>query len=89
MRKGYSYIISDGKRVDFRLRKSFSDFFWDTLVWVILLALIGYAIYLFCLLSPMIPIVFFGSLGGIGLIAYVRWIIWDRKWRKKNEVPKN
>ena len=87
--RGYSYIISDGKRADFRLRKSFSDFFWDTLLIVIFLALIGCIIYLFCMLEPLIPIVFFGSLSIIGLIAYVRWIIWDRKWRKENEVPKN
>lgn len=86
MRKGYSYIISDGKRVDFRLRKSFSEFFWDTFLLVMLLALIGYIIYLFCMLEPLIPIVFFGSLSIIGLIAYIRWIIWDRKWRKENEV---
>ena len=87
--KGYSYIISDGKRVDFRLRKSFSDFFWDTLIMVIFLALIGFVIYLFFMLEPLIPIVFFGSLGIIGLVAYIRWIIWDRKWSTEHEVSKN
>lgn len=82
----YSYIISDGKRVDYRLRKSFSDFFWDTLLILIFAACIGIFLYLLFLLDPIVPIALFGSLGTIAAIAYVRYKIWDHKWRKENEV---
>ena len=85
MRK-YSYIISDGKRVDFRLRKSFSDFFWDTLIMLLIATICGLFVYTLFLLDPIVPITLFGSLGTIAAIAYVRYKIWDRKWRKENEV---
>jgi hypothetical protein len=40
-------------------------------------------------LHPMIPVYLIGGGGTIALIAYIRWRIWDSKWRKENEVPKN
>lgn len=85
MRK-YSYIISDSKRIDSRSRKSFSDFFWDTLIMLLIATICGLFVYMLFLLDPIVPITLFGSLGTIAAIAYVRYKIWDRKWRKENEI---
>ncbi len=89
MRRGYSYIISDGKRKDFRLRRSYGDFIVDTIVMICILALIVLFVLMLIALHPMIPVYLIGGGGTIALIAYIRWKIWDYKWRKENEVPKN
>ena len=89
MRRGYSYIISDGKRKEFRLRRSYGDFVVDTIIMICVLALIALFILMLIALHPMIPVYLIGGGGTIALIAYIRWRIWDYKWRKENEVPKN
>ena len=89
MRRGYSYIISDGKRKDFRLRRSYGDFVVDTIIMICILALIVLFILALIAIHPMIPVYLIGGGGTIALIAYSRWKIWDYKWRKENEVPKN
>lgn len=89
MRRGYSYIISDGKRKDFRLRRSYGDFVVDTIIMICVLALIILFVLMLIALHPMIPVYLIGGGGTIALIAYIRWKIWDYKWRKENEVPKN
>lgn len=89
MRRGYSYIISDGKRKEFRLRRSYGDFIVDTIVMICILALIVLFVLMLIALHPMIPVYLIGGGGTIALIAYIRWKIWDYKWRKENEVPKN
>jgi O-antigen/teichoic acid export membrane protein len=89
MRKGYSYIISDGKRKEFRLRRSYGDFIVDTIIMICILALIVLFVLMLIALHPMIPVYLIGGGGTIALIAYIRWKIWDYKWRKENEVPKN
>lgn len=89
MRKGYSYIISDGKRKEFRLRRSYGDFIVDTIIMICVLALIILFVLMLIALHPMIPVYLIGGGGTIALIAYIRWKIWDYKWRKENEVPKN
>ena len=89
MRRGYSYIISDGKRKDFRLRRSYGDFVVDTIVMLCILTLIVLFILMLIALHPMIPVYLIGGGGTIAFIAYIRWKIWDYKWRKENEVPTN
>ena len=89
MRKGYSYIISDGKRKEFRLRRSYGDFIVDTIIMICVLALIILFVLMLIALHTMIPVYLIGGGGTIALIAYIRWKIWDYKWRKENEVPKN
>ena len=89
MRRGYSYIISDGKRKEFRLRRSYGDFVVDTIIMICVLALIALFVLMLIVLHPMIPVYLIGGGGTIALIAYIRWRIWDYKWRKENEVPKN
>lgn len=89
MKRGYSYIISDGKRKDFRLRRSYGDFVVDTIIMICVLALIALFVLMLITLHPMIPVYLIGGGGTIALIAYIRWRIWDYKWRKENEVPKN
>ena len=89
MKRGYSYIISDGKRKDFRLRRSYGDFIVDTIIMICVFALITLFVFMLIALHPMIPVYLFGGGGTIALIAYIRWRIWDYKWRKENEVPKN
>jgi hypothetical protein len=89
MRRGYSYIISDGKRKDFRLRRSYGDFVVDTIIMLCILALIVLFVLMLIVLHPMIPVYLIGGGGTIALIAYIRWKIWDYKWRKENEVPTN
>lgn len=89
MRKGYSYIISDGKRKEFRLRRSYGDFVVDTIIMICVLALITLFILMLIALHPMIPVYLIGGGGTVALIAYIRWKIWDYKWRKENEIPKN
>jgi hypothetical protein len=89
MRRGYSYIISDGKRKDFRLRRSYGDFVVDTIIMLCILALIVLFVLMLIVLHPMIPVYLIGGGGAIALIAYIRWKIWDYKWRKENEVPTN
>jgi hypothetical protein len=89
MRRGYSYIISDGKRKDFRLRRSYGEFVADTVVMICISALFLFFFFLMFLLHPMVPVCLIGGGGTIALIAYIRWKIWDYKWRKENEVPTN
>ena len=89
MRRGYSYIISDGKRKDFRLRRSYGDFIIDTIIMLFILALIVLFVLMLIAVDPMIPVYLIGGGGTIALIAYIRWKIWDYKWRKENEVPEN
>ena len=86
MRRGYSYIISDGKRKDFRLRRSYGDFVADTIVMLCILALIVLFILMLIALHPMIPVYLIGGGGTIALIAYIRWKIWDNKWKRENNV---
>lgn len=86
MRRGYSY---DGKRKEFRLRRSYGDFVVDTIIMICVLALIALFVLMLIALHPMIPVYLIGGGGTIALIAYIRWRIWDYKWRKENEVPKN
>ena len=71
----YSYIISNDKRIDFRSRKSFSDFFWDTLIMLLIATICSLFVYTLFLLDPIVPITLFGSLGTIAAIAYVRYKI--------------
>jgi hypothetical protein len=89
MRRGFSYIISDGRRKDFRLRRSYGDFVVDTIIMICVLALIILFVLMLIALHPMIPVYLVGGGGTIALIAYIRWRIWDYKWRKENEVPKD
>ena len=89
MRKGYNYIISDGKIKEFRLRRSYGDFIVDTIIMICVLALIILFVLMLIALHPMIPVYLIGGGGTIALIAYIRWKIWDYKWRKENEIPQN
>ena len=86
MRKGYSFIISDGKRKEFRLRRSYEDFVVDTIIIVCILALIVLFFLMLIALHPMIPVYLIGGGGTIALIAYIRWKIWDTKWKRENNI---
>lgn len=86
MKRGYSYIISDGKRKEFRLRRSYGDFVVDTIVMLCILALIVLFILMLIALHPMIPVYLIGGGGTIALIAYIRWKIWDTKWKRENNI---
>ena len=86
MRRGYSYIISDGKRKEFRLRRSYGDFIVDTIIMICVLALIVLFVLMLIALHPMIPVYLIGGVGTIALIAYIRWKIWDTKWKRENNV---
>ena len=89
MRRGYSYIVSDGRRKEFRLRRSYDDFIVDTIVMICILLLIVLFVLMLIAIHPMIPVYLIGGGGTIALIAYIRWKIWDYKWRKENEVSEN
>jgi hypothetical protein len=86
MKKGYSYIISDGKRKDFRLRRSYGDFVVDTIIMLCILALIVLFVLMLFVLHSTLPIYLIGGGGTIALIAYIRWKIWDTKWKKENNI---
>ena len=89
MKRGYSYIMSDGKRKNFRWRRNYKDFVIDTIIMLCVFALFLFFFFLMFLLDPMIPVCLIGGGGAIALIAYIRWKIWDYKWRKENEISKN
>lgn len=89
MRIGYRYIISNGERKEIRLRRSYGNFIVDTIIMICVLALLILFVLMLIALHPMIPVYLIGGGGIIALIAYIRWKIWDYKWRKENEVPKN
>ena len=86
MRKGYSFIISDGKRKEFRLRRSYEDFVVDTIIIVCILALIVLFFLMLIALHPMIPVYLIGGGGTIALIAYIRWKICYTKWKRENNI---
>ena len=86
MRRGYNFIISDGKRKEFRLRRSYEDFVVDTIIMICVLALIVLFVLMLIALHPMIPVYLIGGAGTIALIAYIRWKIWDTKWKRENNV---
>lgn len=86
MRRGYSYITSDDRRKGFRWRRSYKDFVVDTIVMLCILALIVLFALMLIALDPMIPVYLIGGGGIIALIAYIRWKIWDTKWKKENNI---
>jgi hypothetical protein len=86
MRRGYSYIISDGKRKEFRLRRSYGESVADTVMMLCISALFLFFFFLMFLLDPMLPVYLIGGGGAIALIAYIRWKIWDTKWKRENNV---
>ena len=89
MRRGYSHIKSNGKRTNFRLRRSYADFVMDTFIMLCIFALTVLFTLMLIALHPMIPVYLIGGGGTIALIAYIRWKIWDYKWRKENEISEN
>ena len=86
MRRGYSYIVSDGKIKYFRSRRSYGEFIADTVAILCVSTLFLCFFFLTFLLHPMIPVCLIGGGGAIALIAYIRWKIWDAKWRKENNI---
>ena len=86
MRRGYSYITNDDRRKNFRRRRSYRDFVIDTILMICVLVLIVLSFLMLIALDPMIPVYLIGGGGTIALIAYIRWKIWDTKWKRENNI---
>ena len=73
-------------RREFRRRRSYRDFVVDTIMVIYVLALIILFFLVLIALDPMIPVYLIGGGGTIALIAYIRWKIWDTKWKRENNI---